>query len=183
MPADLASASDCENVVSETASTFGGLDILCNNVGIQPPDSYLRVEDTPEGMWDRIIDVNLKSYFLMSKSAIPEIRKRRGGVVINTASVQGLQSMPGVPAYAASKGGVLSLTQQMSIDYAPREHPSPGGMPRCDRHAYAAQRSGGLVRGRRGRRQKRRGYPPDRAYRHWPGHRERGAIPRQRTPS
>jgi NAD(P)-dependent dehydrogenase (short-subunit alcohol dehydrogenase family) len=116
--ADLASAADCESVVSETASAFGGLDILCNNVGIQPPDSYLRVEDTPEGMWDRIIDVNLKSYFLMSKSAIPEIRKRGGGVVINTASVQGLQSMPGVPAYAASKGGVLSLTQQMSIDYA-----------------------------------------------------------------
>jgi NAD(P)-dependent dehydrogenase (short-subunit alcohol dehydrogenase family) len=116
--ADLASASDCQGVVSETVSTFGGVDILCNNVGIQPPDSYRRVEDTTEEMWDRIIDVNLKSYFLMSKFAIPEIRKRGGGVIVNTASVQGLQSMPGVPAYAASKGGILSLTRQMSLDYA-----------------------------------------------------------------
>src|SRR5439155_12498305 len=66
----------------------------------------------------RILDVNLKSYFLMSKYAIPEIRERGGGAIVNTASVQGLQSMPGVPAYAASKGGVLSLTRQMAVDYA-----------------------------------------------------------------
>ena len=54
----------------------------------------------------------------MSKFAIPEIRRRGGGVIVHTASVQGLQSMPGVPAYAASKGGILSLTRQMSLDYA-----------------------------------------------------------------
>ncbi|MGH2460268.1 MAG: SDR family NAD(P)-dependent oxidoreductase, partial [Chloroflexota bacterium] len=69
-------------------------------------------------MWDRILDVNLKSYFLMAKYAIPELRKRGGGVIVNTASVQGLQSMKGVPAYAASKGGILSLTRQLAIDYA-----------------------------------------------------------------
>ena len=54
----------------------------------------------------------------MSKYAIPEIRKRGGGVIVNTASVQGLQSMKLVPAYAASKGGILSLTRQMALDYA-----------------------------------------------------------------
>ncbi len=69
-------------------------------------------------MWDRIVDVNLKSYFLMSKYAIPEIRRRGGGAIINVASVQGLQSMKGVPAYAASKGGILSLTRQMAVEYA-----------------------------------------------------------------
>jgi NAD(P)-dependent dehydrogenase (short-subunit alcohol dehydrogenase family) len=69
-------------------------------------------------MWDRILDVNLKSYFLMSKYALPEIRRRGGGAIINTASVQGLQSQRRVPAYAASKGGVLSLTRQMALDYA-----------------------------------------------------------------
>ena len=69
-------------------------------------------------MWDRILDVNLKSYFLMSKFAIPEMRKRGGGAIINTASVQGLQSQKLVPAYAASKGAVLSLTRQMALDYA-----------------------------------------------------------------
>ena len=64
------------------------------------------------------MDVNLKSHFLMAKYAIPEMRKRGGGVIINNASVQGLQSMKGVPPYAASKGGVLSLTRQLAVEYA-----------------------------------------------------------------
>jgi NAD(P)-dependent dehydrogenase (short-subunit alcohol dehydrogenase family) len=116
--ADVARSSDCQRVVAQTVAAFGGVDILFNNVGIQPPDSYLTTEETPEETWDRIIAVNLKSYFLMSKYAIPEMRRRGGGVIINNASVQGLQSMKRVPAYAASKGGVLSLTRQMSLDYA-----------------------------------------------------------------
>ncbi len=116
--ADMSISSDCERVVGRTVERFGGVDVLFNNVGIQPPESYLNVEDTPEEMWDRIMGVNLKSCFLMSKYAIPEIRKRGGGAIINTASVQGLQSQPLVPPYAASKGGILSLTRQMALDYA-----------------------------------------------------------------
>jgi 3-oxoacyl-[acyl-carrier protein] reductase len=116
--ADVAQASECQRVVRETVDRFGGIDVLFNNVGIQPLTSYKNVEDTTEEMWDRILDVNLKSYFLMSKYALPEIRRRGGGAVINTASVQGLQSQKGVPAYAASKGGILSLTRQMALDYA-----------------------------------------------------------------
>ncbi len=115
---DVARVSECERVVRETVERFGGVDVLFNNVGIQPLDSYRNVENTTEEMWDRILDVNLKSYFLMSKYAIPEIRRRGGGAIVNTASVQGLQSQRGVPAYAASKGGVLSLTRQMALDYA-----------------------------------------------------------------
>src|SRR3984893_12551803 len=115
---DVAQASACQRVVRETVDRFGQVDVLFNNVGIQPQESYLNVEDTTEAMWDRIIDVNLKSYFLMAKYAIPEIRRRGGGAIINVASVQGLQSVPGVPAYAASKGGILSLTRQMAVDYA-----------------------------------------------------------------
>ena len=118
LQADVSDSSDCRRVVEATVERFGGVDILFNNVGIQPPASYVNVEDTPEAMWDRIIGVNLKSCFLMSKYAIPEMRKRCGGVIINTASVQGLQSQPLVPPYAASKGGILSLTRQMSLDYA-----------------------------------------------------------------
>ena len=116
--ADVSQADACRRVVAETVAAFGGVDVLFNNVGIQSQDSYRNVEDTTEEMWDRIVDVNLKSYFLMAKYAIPEIRKRGGGAIVNTASVQGLQSMPLVPAYAASKGGVLSLTRQMALDYA-----------------------------------------------------------------
>src|SRR6185437_11900237 len=116
--ADVAVSADCRRIVAETVAAFGGIDILFNNAGIQPPDSYRNAEETPEELWDRILAVNLKSYFLMAKYAIPEIRKRGRGAIINNASVQGLQSMPGVPAYAASKGGVLSLTRQLAVDYA-----------------------------------------------------------------
>jgi len=116
--ADLARAADCQRVVSETLTAFGGVDVLFNNVGIQPADSYRTVEDTSEEQWDRILGVNLKSYFFMAKFTIPELRKRGGGVIVNNASVQGLQSARGVPAYAASKGGVLSLTRQMAVEYA-----------------------------------------------------------------
>ena len=118
LEADVSDSSDCKRVVETTVERFGGVDILFNNVGIQPPASYVNVEDTPESMWDRIIGVNLKSCFLMSKYSIPQMRVRGGGVIINTASVQGLQSQPLVPPYAASKGGILSLTRQMSLDYA-----------------------------------------------------------------
>ena len=116
--ADVSRSADCKNVVNETVSAFGGVDVLFSNAGIQPPESYTNVEDTPEEMWDRILGVNLKSRFLMAKYAIPEMRKRGGGVIISTASTQGLQSQYLVPAYAASKGGDISLTRQMALDYA-----------------------------------------------------------------
>ncbi len=112
-------AEDAERMVREAVAGLGRLDVLVNNAGIQPIDWYYRVEDTPEEVWDRILGVNLKGTFLMSKYAMPHIRAAGGGAVINMASVQGLQSMPGVPSYAASKGGILSLTRNMAMDYAP----------------------------------------------------------------
>tara|TARA_Y100000590_G_C15733581_1_gene1017860 strand:+ start:3177 stop:3998 length:822 start_codon:yes stop_codon:yes gene_type:complete len=115
--ADVSDSVKCDEVVSRTIDKFNSLDVLVNNVGIQPKDSYRNVEDTPESLWDRIIDVNLKSCFLMSKFSIPQIRKVGGGAIINVASVQGIRSKKLVPAYAASKGGLLSLTRQMSLDY------------------------------------------------------------------
>jgi NAD(P)-dependent dehydrogenase (short-subunit alcohol dehydrogenase family) len=115
---DVSSSADAERMVAETVAALGRLDVLVNNAGIQPIDAYFNVEDTPEETWDRILGVNLKGVFLMSKFGIPHIRAAGGGAVINIASVQGLQSMPGVPSYAASKGGVLSLTRNMALDYA-----------------------------------------------------------------
>ena len=116
--ADLATHDGCRAAVEEAVTAFGTVDVLCNNVGIQPTDSYRTVEDTSEEMWDQIMAVNVKSYFLTSKYAIPHMRRCGGGVIINIASVQGLQSAPLVPAYAASKGAALSLTRQLAIDYA-----------------------------------------------------------------
>ena len=116
--ADVAQSAACRSLVQDTVSAFGGVDVLFNNVGIQPRESYMTAEEMPEEMWDRILDVNLKSHFLMAKYSIPEMKKRGGGVIINNASVQGLQSMKGVSAYAASKGGVLSLNRQLALDFA-----------------------------------------------------------------
>jgi NAD(P)-dependent dehydrogenase (short-subunit alcohol dehydrogenase family) len=116
--ADAGTSAGCLKTVDETVDAFGGLNIVFNNVGIQPPSSYMNAVDLPEEMWDRIIDVNLKSRFLMAKYSIPHMRKAGGGVIVSSASVQGLQSMPGVSAYAASKGGDLSLMRQLSLDFA-----------------------------------------------------------------
>jgi len=108
----------CKSLVETAVSQWGRLDVVCNNVGIQPTNSYVPAHELAEELWDRIIDINLKSCFLMTRHSVPEMQKRGGGVIINTASVQGLQSMKGVSAYAASKGGMLSLTRQLALEYA-----------------------------------------------------------------
>lgn len=130
--ADVSSGERCKEVCDSVISQWGGIDILCNNVGIQPVDSYMPAHELPDEMWDRIIDINLKSYFLMAKYSVPNMMDGGGGVIINTASVQGLQSALGVSAYAASKGGILSLTRQLSLEYAPHNirvlAVNPGGI-------------------------------------------------------
>jgi NAD(P)-dependent dehydrogenase (short-subunit alcohol dehydrogenase family) len=116
--ADVSRADDARDVVARTVAAFGGVDVVFNNAGIQPPDSYKTAEDLDEAVWDRVMDVNVKGCFLLYKYAIPEMRRRGGGVIVNNASVQGLQSQKLVPAYAASKGAVLSLTRNLALDYA-----------------------------------------------------------------
>lgn len=103
----------CDKVCLSTDS----VDCLVNNVGVQFDDGHA-VHELSEDVFDRVMSINLKSYFLFSKYLIPGMLKRGRGVIINMASVQGLQSQRGIPAYAASKGAVLSMTRQMSIDYA-----------------------------------------------------------------
>ena len=116
--ADVSRNAECEAAKGEAISALGGIDVLCNNAGIQPPESYVPAHEVPEALWDRIIAVNLKSCFLMTKHCIPALRRRGGGVIVNIASVQGRQSMKGVAAYAASKGGILALTRQLALEYA-----------------------------------------------------------------
>ncbi|MEE3264731.1 MAG: SDR family NAD(P)-dependent oxidoreductase, partial [Candidatus Latescibacterota bacterium] len=96
--ADVSKAAECDALVAATVEACGGVDILCNNVGIQPTDSYLPLHEVSDEAWDRILDVNLKSFFLMSRPCLGHMIKAGNGVIINTASVQGLQSAKGVPA-------------------------------------------------------------------------------------
>ena len=115
---DVSQGAACEKLVAEVVGEWGGVDVLCNNVGIQPTDSYQPAHEVPDEQWDRILAVNLTSHFLMTKHCVPHMMERRRGVIINTASVQGLQSAPSIAAYAASKGGILSLTRQLALEYA-----------------------------------------------------------------
>jgi len=111
---DVSKAADAENMVKETVSKFGKLDILFNNAGINPLGT---VVDTSEAVWDAVIDVNLKGIFLCSKYAIPEMIRHGGGAIVNTASINAVAALPNEVAYHASKGGVAALTRAMAIDH------------------------------------------------------------------
>lgn len=116
--ADVTVSADVQRVVRRALDEAGQIDVLVNCAGGQPLDAYGPIDELAEGDWDRIIDLNLKSQFLMSKYSLPHMRQRRTGVIINIASVQGLQASARIPAYGAAKGGSLSLTRHMAIDYA-----------------------------------------------------------------
>lgn len=112
---DVSRSSDAKKMVDKTISRFGGIDILFNNAGI-----YLEktAEETTEDEWDHVIDVNLKGTFLVSKFAIPHMRRRGGGVIINNSSDAGLIGNRSCPAYCASKGAVTIMTKAMALDLA-----------------------------------------------------------------
>lgn len=112
---DVSRADQVQQMVEAVVAEFGRIDILHNNAGIQ---TYGTVESTPVDEWDLVINVNLKSVYLCSKFAIPHMRRQGKGSIINTASVQALASQPNVAGYAASKGGIVSLTRNMAVDFA-----------------------------------------------------------------
>lgn len=116
--ADVSKAADAQNIAQATFDAFGRIDILHNNAGIQ---TYGTVVSTDEDTWDRTLSVNLKSIYLVSKYVIPHIIERGGGAVINTASIQAWACLANSAAYVASKGGVLALTREMALDFAPHK--------------------------------------------------------------
>ena len=112
--ADVTEAVDAERMIKTIVEKYGRIDILFNNAGINPSGT---VVDTPEEVWGKVINVNLKGAFLGSKYAIPEMAKGGGGVIINTASVAGLVGTANEIAYVASKGGIVAMTRGMAIDH------------------------------------------------------------------
>jgi len=111
---NLTKSKECKRVVDFAVKTWGRLDILDNNIGI---DSRLSVVDETEEYWDRVMDVNLKPIFLMSKYAIPEmIKSGEGGSIVNISSISATRPK-GYTVYSASKGGVISLSKAMAVDH------------------------------------------------------------------
>jgi NAD(P)-dependent dehydrogenase (short-subunit alcohol dehydrogenase family) len=113
---DVARTGEVSAFVEEAVGRFGRLDAIVNNAGVAVPGS---AENISEDDWDRVIAVNLKGVWAGMKYAIPHLRAAGGGSIVNMASVQGLIGFPGWAGYAATKGGIIALTQQAAVEYGP----------------------------------------------------------------
>jgi NAD(P)-dependent dehydrogenase (short-subunit alcohol dehydrogenase family) len=118
--ADVSSEDDVKRVYDGTREAFGRIDVLFNNAGINPNDDT-SVLDTSVEAWQRVQDVNLRSVFLCCKHGIPHLLESGGGSVINTASfVAVMGAAVSQISYTASKGGVLSLSRELGVEFARR---------------------------------------------------------------
>ncbi len=111
---DISNTEDVKYLIKRSRG-FNTIDILFNNAGVEV---VKKLEDTCEEEWDRTINVNLKSVFLCTKYAIPEMRKRGGGAIINNSSAAALVGSFS-PVYSASKGGIVALTKSLAVELAP----------------------------------------------------------------
>ncbi|MFC5696013.1 SDR family NAD(P)-dependent oxidoreductase [Pseudomonas sp. GCM10022186] len=106
----------CEAVIARAVERFGGVDILLNNAGIIPRGT---IEETTDEMWFTAMDVNLNAVFFLCRAAIPHMKQRGGGAIVNTSSVWGTYPGPGHVAYCTSKGAVAALSKNLGRDCAP----------------------------------------------------------------
>jgi NAD(P)-dependent dehydrogenase (short-subunit alcohol dehydrogenase family) len=113
MVADVSSEEDVESMAATAASRLGPVDVLVNNAAIADGDDVLKMDGQT---WDRDVKVVLRSVFLCSKAVLPSMIERRGGVIVNIASVNGLSAL-GNEAYSAAKAGVINLTEGVAVRY------------------------------------------------------------------
>jgi NAD(P)-dependent dehydrogenase (short-subunit alcohol dehydrogenase family) len=114
---DVTKFEDVKKMVDETVKFGGKIDVLVNNAGIDPGGSIV---DIDIDLWKKILDVNLNGPFLCMRAAIPYMIKQGGGSIINIASLAGVRCLPSMPAYCASKGGLIQLAQQAALEYGPK---------------------------------------------------------------
>ena len=112
---DVASPAEVEAAVEAVAARHGGIDIVVNAAAVHP---YGTAEDTDFDTFTRCMQVNVGSILLTAKHAVPHMRKRGGGAIVNLASVQGFACQQGVTAYVASKGAIHAITRAMALDFA-----------------------------------------------------------------
>lgn len=112
---DVTDAVSCAAAVAATVSTYGGLDILVNNAGVVQSGP---IDDFAESAWDNIFAVNTKGIFLMTKAALPELRKSTSAVIINIASIAGKKGHRNMAAYCGSKFAAIGITQSLAAELA-----------------------------------------------------------------
>jgi NAD(P)-dependent dehydrogenase (short-subunit alcohol dehydrogenase family) len=116
---DVAVEADVERMIAETVARFGGLHVLYNNAGVLWKDRDRSVLETDERQWDRVMAINLKSVFWVTKHGIPHLRRAGGGSIINIGSVSALAGFTRAQdAYTAAKGALISLTKSLAIQFA-----------------------------------------------------------------
>jgi len=113
---DLTDESQCAALVGAAVSKFGKLNGLVNNAGWFP---RARLEETTTELWEKVMQVNLRSAFYVTKFAVPRMRDAKGGSIVNMGSINGIQGLPNLVAYAAAKGGLLSMTRTLAGALAP----------------------------------------------------------------
>ena len=113
---DVSKTEDVKAMLEKTIATFGHLDYAFNNAGIEGNNGI--TQECTEENWDKTIGINLKGIWLCMKYEIPEMLKQGKGVIINCASIAGLVGFPGLPAYVASKHGVIGLTKTSALECA-----------------------------------------------------------------
>jgi NAD(P)-dependent dehydrogenase (short-subunit alcohol dehydrogenase family) len=114
---DVTNWDDVQKMVKETVKFGGKIDVLVNNAGIDPGGSIL---DIDIALWKKILDVNLNGPFLCMRAAIPEMIKQGAGSIVNIASLAAVRCLPSMPAYCASKGGLIQLALQAALEYGPK---------------------------------------------------------------
>lgn len=113
---DVGDENSCQAMIDRTIEEFGGLDVLFNNAGIS--GNRAKIADITTEDWNRVVNIDLTGVFFCSRAAIPHMQKSGGGVILNTASVDGLAGMPTVGHYVSAKHGVIGLTKNIAIEYA-----------------------------------------------------------------
>ncbi|MHC4108517.1 MAG: SDR family NAD(P)-dependent oxidoreductase, partial [Planctomycetota bacterium] len=112
---NVSSAESCQNLITKAHEAFGAVDVLVNNAGLVKAGPLPSFEEQD---WDRIFAVNVKGVFLASRGAIPALRERGAGAIVNIASIAGKKGYAGLSAYSASKFAVIGLTQAMAQELA-----------------------------------------------------------------
>ena len=124
---DAAAEADVAKAVQTVVERFGGLDIVVSNAGAGRGPSeprapaHPRADSMSTADWDSYLSQNLRTTFVTGKAALPHLRARGGGAIVNIASIAGLVASPTLPAYAAAKAGVISLTKSLALDNAPHD--------------------------------------------------------------
>lgn len=115
---DIADAQSIETAATGTAAALGAVQVLFNNAGIL--DDYTDALATDEALWDRVMGVNLKGMWLVSRALLPSMIDAGGGAIVNVASISAFIAGGGGIAYTTAKHGVVGLTRQLALEYAPR---------------------------------------------------------------